>query len=59
MGGEVIIATLSGMILGCMLGLSIALSIRLLGERNTLPGWPILLFAFVGGMLPNVLHTWR
>lgn len=59
MGGEAFIVILNGMILGCLLGLLIAFSLKLIRKKKTLPAWPILLFAFFGGMLPAVLHHWR
>ena len=56
MGGEVLIAVVVMMIGGSLLGLAVAVAIKLVGKRKSLPGWPILLFAIVGGIAPAALQ---
>ena len=59
MGGEGLFGALGGVICGGLIGLLFSLAFKLFTRRPNLPGWPILLFAMVGGMLPAVLQYWR
>ena len=56
MGGEGFISVLGGLIAGCLLGLVISFAIKLIGKRESLPGWPIMAFALLGGILPAALN---
>ena len=59
MGGESLFGALVGMGGGALLGVLVALSVKVIRQQPNLPGWPILLFAFLGGMLPALLQHWR
>ena len=59
MGSEGLLGALGGMFCGVLLGLLVAVALKLIRRRAILPGWPILLFAFLGGMLPGLLQHLR
>jgi ABC-type lipoprotein release transport system permease subunit len=56
MGSEGFISVLGGMLLGSLLGVVIALAIKSIRKDKSFPGWPILVSAFLGGILPTVFH---
>ena len=58
-GSEGVLGALAGMIGGALLGFLIALALKAFMQRPNLSVWPILLVAFLGGMLPAMLHNWR
>lgn len=56
MGSEGLLGALGGKFFGVLFGLLVAVALKLIRQRASLPTWPILLFAFLGGMLPGLRY---
>ncbi len=56
MGAEGFIFQAGALLAGALLGFAVALAIKVIGRREKLPGWPILLFVPLAAILPVVFY---
>ena len=59
MGSEGFLGAIGGMFCGVLLGLLVAVAVKLIRRTVSLPVWPIFLFALLGGLLPSLLQHVR
>ena len=59
MGGEGLIGVVAGMLCGVAIGLLTSIAMKVFAGRPKLPGWPMLAFSIIGGMVPALMQHWR